>query len=109
MNLFKIFYLIIYIYPFQVSHVIASELLNGQNLCSWEPLRFFNLSPTHTDSLGDVLSSGHLLLVACRMCIDACDLRSLKGTRYIWAVLKKKVYHESSLENFSRAKIQLKM
>lgn len=56
MNLFKIFYLIIYIYPFQISHVITSELLNGQNLCSCDLCIFLTCSSTPTDFLSNILS-----------------------------------------------------
>lgn len=48
MDLFKIFYLIIYIYPFQNSYIIAIELSDGQNLCSCESLHCFYLL-TSTD------------------------------------------------------------
>lgn len=43
MDLFKLFYLIIYIYPFQNSYIISIELSNGQNLYSCEPLHCFYL------------------------------------------------------------------
>lgn len=81
MDLFKMFYLITYIYPFQI-HVISIELLNGQNLHSCEPLHFFlTCFSTLTDLLSDILSCWLFAFFcnACRMYIDACDIRFIKG------------------------------
>lgn len=43
MDLFKIFYLIIYTYPFQNSQVISRGLLSGKKLVLCEPLHFLSL------------------------------------------------------------------
>lgn len=82
MDLFKIFYLIIYICPFQSSCVLSTELVNGQNLRSCEPLHFSHLRYifTHRSSQWKF----ELLIVcifccACRMFIDSCDLSFIKG------------------------------
>lgn len=81
MDLFKIFYLIIYICPFQSSCVISTELLNGRNLRSCEPLHFFSpaLFTNRSSQWNFELLVVRIFCCACRMCIDSCDLRFIKG------------------------------
>lgn len=79
MDLFKVFYLIIYAYPFQNSHVISCGLFSGKDLCFMSLCIFLTYSSTPTGFLSLMFLSCWLSALvcifycACIMCIHACD------------------------------------
>lgn len=87
--------------PFQSLCVISTELLNGRNLRSCEPLHFSHLLSSPTDLLSGILSCWLFeFFVVHAECASILVTLGLLKAKFIWAVLES--YHESrnTLENF---------